>query len=96
MALDKPLTALEDATLRFVLSTARESDGWLDLTRISSRTGRMLPDVQRAVSRLARRGYVTLDEKARSGDRWIRFLVPGVSEAGASTPPAIHREDPVP
>ena len=38
----KPLTALEDATFRFVLSILAEADGCVDLTRVCSRTGRHL------------------------------------------------------
>jgi hypothetical protein len=71
-----PLTPLEDATLRYVLANAGEGDGWLDLTRVCSRTGRMLPEVRDAVHRLARRRLLVLDEKARHTPRWMRFLLP--------------------
>ena len=83
----KPPTALEDATLRLVLAHAGESDGWLDLTRICSKTARMLPDVRRAVARLARRGQLTIDESAANSERWIRFLLPGLESQPAATPP---------
>ena len=83
----KSLTPLEDATLRFVLGHAQESDGWLDLTRISSSTGRMLPDVRQAVARLARRNALTIDTQAANTDRWIRFLVEGAPQRSAATPP---------
>jgi hypothetical protein len=88
MTLRTPPTPLEDATLRLVLAHAAESDGWLDLTRISSRTGRMLSDVQRAVARLVRRKMLVVDPDAANTDRWLRFLVPGVKTGGAPTPPA--------
>ena len=83
----KQPTALEDTTLRFVLAHAGESNGWLDLTRISSQTARMLPDVRRAVARLARRGQLTIDEDAANTERWVRFLVPGLESAPAAAPP---------
>jgi hypothetical protein len=69
------LTPLEDATVRFVLAHAAESDGWLDLTRISSRTARMLPDVRQTVQRLVRRGVLRVDESAPNTERWMRFVV---------------------
>ena len=77
----KPLTPLEDAALRYVLAHARESDGWLDLARISSDTGRMLVDVRQAVARLARRGLLSVDDAAPNTTRWIRFVIPAVEEA---------------
>ena len=84
----KPLTHLEDATLRFVLAHAPELDGWLDLTRISSHTARMLPDVRQAVARLRRRGMLQVDEQAANTERWIRFVVPGETKAArAGAPP---------
>ena len=83
----KPLSPLEDATLRIVLGHAHESDGWLDLTRVSSSTGRMLPDVRQAVARLARRNLLTIDPDAANSDRWVRFLVGGVPARAAATPP---------
>ena len=83
----KPPTALEDATLRFVLAHAGETNGWLDLTRISSRTARMLPDVRRAVARLQRRGQLQIDESAANTERWIRFLVTGLESEPNATPP---------
>jgi len=86
----KPLTPLEDAALRFVLAHGPESDGWLDLTRISSDTGRMLPDVRQAIARLVRRGLLALDEKAPHGERWLRFVLPAphatVHGPGSGTP----------
>jgi len=72
----KALTHLEDATMRFVLAHAPESDGWLDLTRISSNTGRMLPDVRQSVARLERRGLLTVDAGAENTERWIKFVLP--------------------
>ncbi len=72
----KPLTHLEDATLRFVLAHAPETDGWLDLTRVSSNTGRMLPDVRQAVARLARRDLLTIDDAAENTERWLKFVLP--------------------
>ncbi len=73
MARTIPLDALEDSALRFVLAHAGEGDGWLDLTRICSATGRMLPDVRDAVHRLARRRLLILDDKAPHTMRWMRF-----------------------
>lgn len=83
----KPLTSLEDATLRYVLSHAHESEGWLDLTRISSATGRMLSDVRQTVARLARRNALTIDPTAANSERWVRFLIEGVPERQATTAP---------
>jgi len=40
---ETPLNALDYATLRYVLADAGEGDGWLDLTRVQQRDGRMLP-----------------------------------------------------
>ena len=74
----KPLTPLEDATLRLVLSSTAEADGWLDLTLVSSNTARMLTDVRQAVARLARRGLVTIDGEAANSARWVRFILPEV------------------
>jgi hypothetical protein len=82
--MSKPLTPLEDATVRFVLANAHEADGWLDLTRISSRTGRHLVDVRQAVARLVRRGVLRVDEAAPNTERWLRFLL---SAAAPSEPP---------
>lgn len=70
------LTSLEDATLRYVLAHAGEGQGWLDLTRICSTTGRMLPEVRDAVMRLARRRLLVLDDKAPHTPRWMRFSLP--------------------
>jgi hypothetical protein len=81
----KPLTPLEDAALRIVLSTLHEANGWLDLTRISSRTGRHLGDVRQAVARLVRHGLLLLDESAPQTERWLRFLAPG-GEPAAPAP----------
>jgi hypothetical protein len=85
-SMEKALTPLEDAALRCVLATAHEADGWLDLTRISSRTGRMLPDVRQAIARLVRRGLLELDDAAPRTERWLRFVVPGIT-AGPTRPP---------
>jgi len=71
-----PLDPLEDATLRYVLAHAGEGQGWLDLTRICSSTGRMLPDVRQAVHRLVRRRLLILDAKAPHTLRWMRFDLP--------------------
>ena len=84
----KQPTALEDTTLRLVLAHAGESNGWLDLTRICSKTARMLPDVRQTVARMARRGQLTIDESAANTERWIRFLVPGLESEPAATPPS--------
>ena len=85
---ETPLDALEDATLRYVLAHAGEGDGWLDLTRISSATGRMLPDVRDAVRRLVRRRLLILDEKAAHTLRWMRFsLAPEDTTAPGSKSP---------
>lgn len=81
----KPLTALEDATLRFVLSTLGEARGWLDLTRVCSRTGRHLDDVRQAVARLVRRRLIGLDESAPHTERWLRFVMPGAEAATSAT-----------
>jgi hypothetical protein len=82
-----PLTPLEDATLRYVLSHAHEGDGWLDLTRICSQTGRMLPEVRDAILRLARRRLILLDEKAKHTPRWMRFSLPIEPEQPADREP---------
>jgi hypothetical protein len=88
-----PLTPLEDATLRFVLAHAGESNGWLDLTRVCSQTARMLSDVQRAVARLRRRKLLVVDDEAPNTERWLRFLVPGVNVGKKTAPPV---NEPVP
>ncbi|MCC7137094.1 MAG: hypothetical protein IT460_01540 [Planctomycetes bacterium] len=80
---ETPLSPLEDAVLRNVLAMAGEGDGWLDLTRLCSMTGRMLPDVREAVHRLARRRLLFLDEKAAHTPRWMRFLLPEAAPARA-------------
>ena len=72
----KPLTALEDATLRTIIATKDESDGWVDLTRVCSRTGRHLADVRQAVARLLRYGLIVEDEHAPDTERWIKFSLP--------------------
>jgi hypothetical protein len=82
----KPLTALEDASLRFILGSLGESNGWLDLTRICSRTGRHLGDVRDAVARLARRKLILVDESGPSTERWIRFAAPGTELTSAPRP----------
>ena len=83
----KPLTPLEDSALRFVLAHAGEMEGWLDLTRISSHTGRMLSDVRQAVARLVRRGSLVIDESASNTERWVRFVIPGLEDAPQSDRP---------
>lgn len=85
--MSKPLTPLEDATLRFILGSLTESDGWLDLTRICSRTGRHLGDVRQAVARLVRRRMIAVDERPGSSERWLRFVAPGAAA------PAEERSD---
>lgn len=82
----KPLTPLEDASLRFILSMLGEANGWLDLTRICSRTGRHLGDVRQAVARLARRRMILIDEAAPNTERWIHFLAPGAEPIPAVRP----------
>lgn len=72
----KPLTALESATLNTIIETHEESEGWLDLTRVCSRTGRHLSDVRQAVARLSRYGLVIVDEEAPMTERWLRFELP--------------------
>ncbi|MDA1194722.1 MAG: hypothetical protein O2894_06015 [Planctomycetota bacterium] len=71
----KPLTALETAAFNTILDTQHESEGWLDLTRVSSRTARHLADVRQACARLARYGLVSIDERAED-ERWLRFSIP--------------------
>jgi hypothetical protein len=83
-----PLSHLEDATLRFVLAHASENGGWLDLTRVCSQTGRMLPDVRQAVARLVRRGHLATDGSAANTERWVRFVLPGAASAPATPPVA--------
>lgn len=82
----KPLTPLEDAALRFILGSLHESDGWLDLTRICSRTGRHLGDVRDAVARLARRKLIVVDEAAPLTERWLRFAAPGAELTRSARP----------
>ena len=77
----KPLTPLEATTLSTVADTYHEADGWLDLTRVCSRTARHLEDVRQAVARLARYGLIQIDEKAPNTERWIKFILP--SDAAA-------------
>jgi hypothetical protein len=84
--MSKPLTPLEDAALRFIFSTLEEAKGWLDLTRICSRTGRHLGDVRQAVARLARRRMILIDESAPNTERWIHFLAPGSEPTPAARP----------
>jgi hypothetical protein len=81
---DVALTPLEDAVLRTVLATAGEGDGWLDLTRACSATGRMLPEVREAVHRLVRRRLLALDDKAPHTMRWMRFVLPTASRPSAA------------
>jgi len=72
----KPLTALESATLSTIVDTQHEHDGWLDLTRISSRTARHLVDVRQAVARLSRYGLIHVDATSPDDERWIKFSLP--------------------
>ncbi len=72
----KPLTALEDAAMRTIVATQDESEGWLDVTRICSRTGRHLADVRQAVARLVRYKLIHIDEKAPNTERWIKISLP--------------------
>lgn len=72
----KPLSPLESSTLTTIAETQHESDGWLDLTRVCSRTARHLVDVRQAVARLVRYGLVQIDESAPNTERWIRFVLP--------------------
>jgi hypothetical protein len=81
------LSPLEDSTLRYVLAHAGEGQGWLDLTRICSQTGRMLPEVKDAVMRLARRRLLLLDDKAPHTARWMKFSLP---ETPTPTVPREH------
>jgi predicted transcriptional regulator len=76
MALKKPLTPLESATLATITDTYHESDGWLDLTRVCSRTGRHLVDVRQSVARLVRYGLIVVDAEAPNTDRWLKFEFP--------------------
>jgi len=72
----KPLTALESATLATIVDTQHEHEGWLDLTRVSSRTARHLVDVRQAVARLARYGLIHVDETATKNERWLKISLP--------------------
>ncbi len=76
----KPLTPLESATLSVIVDTYHESDGWLDLTRVSSRTARHLVDVRQAVARLARYGLVEVADTAPDNERWLQFRLPESAE----------------
>jgi hypothetical protein len=76
MALKKPLTPLESATLSTIVDTYHEAEGWLDLTRVCSRTGRHLVDVRQSVARLVRYGLVHVNEEAPNTDRWLKFELP--------------------
>lgn len=78
--MSKPLTALESSTLATIVDTHEESDGWLDLTRVCSRTGRHLSDVRQAVARLARYGLIIVDEEAPMTERWLKFELPAATE----------------
>ena len=73
--MNKPLTPLETATFNTIVDTHHESDGWLDLTRVCSRTARHLVDVRQAAARLARYGLVHIDERAED-ERWLKFSIP--------------------
>ena len=79
MIMKKPLTALESATLATIVDTQHEHDGWLDLTRVSSRTARHLTDVRQAVARLARYGLVEVEDTAAVDERWLKVRLPEVA-----------------
>lgn len=85
-----PLSSFDEAVLRNVLALAVESKGWLDLTMVCSRTGRMLPDVRDAVRRLVRRRLLALDDKAPHTPRWMKFVLPegALPEPAPRTPVA--------
>ena len=72
----KPLTPLESATFNTIVDTQHESDGWLDLTRVCSRTARHLGDVRQAVARLVRYKLIAIDGQAPNTERWIKFSLP--------------------
>jgi predicted transcriptional regulator len=76
----KPLTPLEDAALRTIVSTMDEAGGWIDLTRICSRVGRHLADVRQAVARLARYGLIRVEETSAETERWVKIALPEPSE----------------
>lgn len=78
MSTPRTLTALEDATLRTLVSCSEESEGWLDLTRVCSRVGRHLADVRQAVARLERYKAIRVEETAPDNERWIRVTFPEV------------------
>jgi len=84
---DVPLSIFDDAVLRSVLASAVEGKGWLDLTIVCSRTGRMLPEVRDAVYRLVRRRLLVLDDKAPHTPRWMKFLLPMAPTPAADTSP---------
>jgi hypothetical protein len=79
MAVKKPLTPLESATFATIVDTYHEADGWLDLTRVCSRTARHLVDVRQSVARLVRYGLVSVDETAPNTERWLKFVLPSES-----------------
>lgn len=72
----RPLSPLESSALATIAATQSEADGWLDLTRICSRTGRHLVDVRQAVARLVRRRLVELVPGAPHTRRWLHFRMP--------------------
>jgi hypothetical protein len=72
----KPLTALESATLATIVDTQHEHEGWLDLTRVSSRTARHLADVRQAVARLSRYGLIHVDSTSPDDERWLKISLP--------------------
>jgi hypothetical protein len=76
MASKKPLTPLEAATFSTIVDTLHESDGWMDLTRVCSRTARHLVDVRQAVARLVRYGLIEVDAEAPNTERWLKFRLP--------------------
>lgn len=86
---DVPLSPFDDAVLRTVLASAVEGKGWLDLTIVCSRTGRMLPDVRDAVHRLVRRRLLLLDDKAQHTPRWMKFLLPETNEPKVTPSPVV-------
>ena len=72
----KPLSPLESATLATIVDTQDEHEGWLDLTRVASRTARHLVDIRQAVARLQRYGLIEIDEEAPNTERWLKFSLP--------------------
>ncbi len=76
MKTNRQLTALEDATLRTLVTCSDESDGWLDLARVCSRVGRHLADVRQAVARLERYGAIKVVATSDETERWVQVTFP--------------------